>query len=53
MVFNFSKHNQFTTDIKLRNESLEVKKEMKLLGTYITYDLKWNKNTEELDKNAL
>ena len=31
MVFNFSKNNQFTTDIKLRNESLEVKKEIKLL----------------------
>ena len=30
MVFNFSKNNQFTTDIKLRNESLEVKKEIKL-----------------------
>ena len=52
MVFNFTKNNQFKTDIKLRNQSLEVMDEMKLLGTYITNDLKWNRNTEELIKNA-
>ena len=52
MVFNFTKNHQFNTNIKLRNESLEVMKEMKLLGTYITDDLKWNRNTEELVKNA-
>ena len=52
MVFNFTKNNQFKTDIKLKKQSLEVMKEMKLLGTYITEDLRWNRNTEELVKNA-
>ena len=31
---------------------LETLKETKLLGVYLTDDLKWNKNTEELVKSA-
>ena len=52
IIFNFSKANQFTTDIKLKNESLEVVKETKLLGVCITSDLKWNRNTDYLVKDA-
>ena len=52
IIFNFSKANQFSSDLKLKNESLEVVQETKLLGVYITSDLKWNKNTEILVKDA-
>ena len=52
MVFNFSRDKQFATDIRLKNEVLEVVKETKLLGVYITNDLKWNRNTEHLVKDA-
>ena len=38
--------HKFTIDLKLKNEPLEVVKETKLLGVYVTSDLKWNKNTD-------
>ena len=43
---------QFSTDIKLNNESIETVSETKLLGTIITNDLKWNKNTENIVKDT-
>ena len=43
--FNFSKDKKFSTDVKISNESIETVSETKLLGTIITDDLKWNKNT--------
>ena len=52
MIFNFSKNSQFTTDIKLKGESLEVVDEAKLLGTIITSDMKWNANTKRIVQNA-
>ena len=52
IIFNFSKSNQFVTDLKLKNEELEVVNETKLLGVFITSDLKWNKNTDYLIKDA-
>ena len=52
IIFNFSKQSQFTTDIVLEGEKLETVKETMLLGTYITDDLKWDKNTEYLVKKA-
>ena len=52
IIFNFSKTKQFTTDIKLKNESLEVVNETRLLGVHITSDLKWNRNTDILIKDA-
>ena len=36
----------------MNNKNIEVVKETKLLGTYITDDLKWNKNTSEIVKKA-
>ena len=51
-ILNFSKAKQFTTDLRLKNVSLEVLHETKLLGVYIPNDLKWNKNTEVLVKDA-
>ena len=48
MIFNFSKKNQFTTKLTVNKKDIEVVKETKLLGTVITEDLKWNKNTREI-----
>ena len=50
MIFNFSKKHQFTTKLSVESESIELVKEVKLLGTYLTEDLKWNKNTSEIVK---
>ena len=52
MIFNFSRKLQFTTNLKIKGETLEVVDEAKLLGTIISNDLKWNKNTDKLVKNA-
>jgi hypothetical protein len=52
MIFNFTEKNQFTTSLSVDDQSVEVVKETKLLGTHITQDLKWNKNTAEIVKKA-
>ena len=48
MAFNFSSDKKFSTDIKLKNETIETVSETKLLGTIITDDLRWNRNTENI-----
>ena len=50
LIFNFNKDKQFTTDIKLKGESLEIVDEVKLLGVVINNNLKWDKNTSFLVK---
>ena len=52
IIFNFSKKYQFSTKLSVKNANIEIVKETKLLGTYITDDLKWNKNTSEIVKKA-
>ena len=52
MIFNFSKKNQFTTDLKVNDKSIEIVREAKLLGTVITDKLTWDRNTEEIIKKA-
>ena len=52
MIFNFSRHLQFTTNMKLLDKDIEVVNQTKLLGTIITSDLKWNANTSELIKRG-
>ena len=52
MIFNFTQNYQFTTNLKLQDEVLEIVKETKLLGVIITDDLKWDRNTEYLVKKA-
>ena len=52
IVFNFSKNNQFSTDLKLDGEVIETVRETKLLGTHLTSDLSWNKNTESIVKES-
>ena len=38
--------------LTVNGKQIELVEERKLLGTYITKDLKWNKNTKELVKNG-
>ena len=50
IIFNFTKKFQFHTSLSVNEKEIEVVNETKLLGTFITNDLKWNKNTSELVK---
>ena len=52
MIFNYSTNKQFATNIKLNGEVLKTVDEQKILGTIITSDLSWNKNTDSLVKGA-
>ena len=52
MIFNFTKKFQFTTKLAVNNQPIEIVKETKLLGTFLTDDLKWDKNTSEIVKSA-
>ena len=52
LIFNYSKNYQFSTDLKLEDEVIETVTETKLLGTIITSDLKWNKNTQSIVKQS-
>ena len=47
-IFNFSKKYQFSTNIKIRDNEIETISDTKLLGTMITSNLSWNKNTRNL-----
>ena len=51
-IFNFSKNKKFSTRLQLNNKHIKTVKEIKLLGTIITDDLKWGKNTNFLVKRA-
>ena len=44
MIFNFS-DKKFTTRVKLNNQNVEIVDQVKLLGTIVTSDLKWDRNT--------
>ena len=52
IIFNFTKNYQFDTRLILNHEILEIVNETKLLGTVLTSDLKWDKNTENIVKKA-
>ena len=52
MVFNFSKKFQFTTDLNLKGQKVEIIEQAKLLGLILTSDLKWEQNTNFLFKDA-
>ena len=52
MIFNFTNNHQFTTRLSVNNKPIEVVDNTKLLGTFITNDLKWDLNTNEIVKNA-
>ena len=52
MIINFSRKNKFTTDLKLKGESLDIVDEARLLGVLLTSDLKWAANTNKIVRNA-
>jgi hypothetical protein len=52
VIFNFTKKYQFSTRHSIQNEVLQIVPEAKLLGTIISNDLKWLKNTENIVKKA-
>ena len=41
-----------STEIKVKNENLEVIEKTKLLGAIITSDMKWHENTKYIVKKA-
>ena len=52
MIFNFTHNYKFSTNLSHNGNEVEVINQTKLLGTIITDDLKWHKNTESLVKRA-
>ena len=52
MIFNFTNDYKFTTRLKLNDQNVYVIDQTKLLGSIITDDLKWDKNTSKIVKNA-
>ena len=52
MVFNFTENYQFNTRLNIKSENIEEKEKVKLLGTIISNDLKWDENTSELIKKV-
>jgi hypothetical protein len=52
MIVNLTKDWKFSTQLSIENHHLEQVSEAKLLGVWITDDLKWEKNTTELVKNS-
>ena len=52
ILFNFNRDKQFTTEVELKKEPLQIVDEVKLLGVIISKDLKWHKNTSYLTKKA-
>ena len=52
MIFNYTKNFQFSTRLYLGETLLNIISETKLLGTIITDDLTWHKNTDYLVKKG-
>ena len=52
MIFNFTNNYQLSSRLNLEGENIEEKEKIKLLGTIISNDLKWDDNTRELVKKA-
>ena len=52
MIFNYTKNHQFTTRLHEDNMNIEVVTKFKLLGTWITDDLKWDLNIQCIVRKA-
>ena len=52
IIFNFTDNYQFTTRLRLNENIIEVVPEVRLLGTIIQNNLKWDSNTANLVKRA-
>ena len=53
MIFNFTQKYQFSTRLAIEGDVLETVTDTKLLGTVISNDLRWDKNTESIVKKKL
>ena len=52
MIFNFCKEYQFTSQLQIEGEVMEIVSQAKLLGVVINNKLTWDDNTEYLVKRA-
>ena len=52
MIINFTKINQFATRLTINDKVLETVEETKLLGSIISSDLTWHRNTDYLVKKG-
>ena len=52
MIFNFTHKYQFSTRLRLEGEILDTVEDTRLLGTIISNDLRWDKNTDSIVKKA-
>ena len=52
IIFNFTNNYKFSTRLNIEGEILETVEDTKLLGTIISNDLKWEKNTDNIVKKA-
>ena len=52
MIFNPSLKKQFTTNLKLQGEIIEIVDHYKSLGVILSSDLKWDLNTSKIVKDA-
>ena len=52
MIFNYTRNYQFGTRIYLNNTILETITETRLLGSIVSSDLTWHKNSEMLTKKG-
>ena len=52
IIFNFTKKYQFSTQLELEGEKLETVTEAKLLGTIVSNNLKWDRNTDFIVKKT-
>ena len=48
MLFNFTHNFQFTTNLCLEDEQIEIVQKMKILGTIISENLSWDANCENI-----
>ena len=53
MIFKFTKNHKFTTRLNENGENIDVVNQLKLLGTIITDDLKWDKKYFKSDKESM
>ena len=51
-TINFSKHNTGPKDLKLNDKLIDSVDTIKLLGVYLTNDLKWSVNTKNICKKV-
>ena len=52
MIINPSRKNQFTTNLTLQGEPIEIVESYKSLGVYLSSDLKWDLNTSKIVQNG-